>query len=456
MDTILEQKSAGTREIIDDILKNLTNTNRNLVSDEFEDGLKFLSKYIDLNIHRYKSGSECWTWTIPQKWKMRRAYIKKDCETIVSADDHPLHVMSYSIPVHKVMKGAELREHIFIHNELPDAIPYEFSFYIPKWGFCLTHRQAAKIEDDVEYEVVIDSEFTDDYLSVGEYIINGSSDEHIFLLSHMDHPFQANDGVVGVATNVALAKLLEQQKSNYYNYTFLFVPETIGSIAFLSHNEHLISNIRYSIFSEMVGLNNPLIIQKSLKDSDLINEYAEYVLIKKQGEAKSYPFLTVAGNDEKVFDSPGVNIPSLSITRVNQESKLEKKADNATGLVYPYPQYHTHLDDLSLVCPDAVYNAVDALYELCQVIEKDYIPKRKFKGPVFLTKFGLWIDWRTDLKMSEKLMWMMYMLEGDKTVFQIAKELDIEFEFLVELLDKFHDKLLITKERIPVEFDRTC
>ncbi len=231
MSTILEQKNVETQEIIEDILKNLTQTNRNLVSDEFENGLKYLGKYIDLKIHQYKSGEECWTWNIPQKWKVHKAYIKKGEETVVSFEDHPLHVMSYSIPVNTQMTGSELRKHIHTHQELPEAIPYEFSFYIPKWGFCLTRQQAAKINDDVTYEVVIESELIDDYLSVGEYTIKGKGDEHIFFLSHIDHPFQANDGIVGVATNVALAKLLEKQAERYYNYTFLFVPETIGSVA---------------------------------------------------------------------------------------------------------------------------------------------------------------------------------------------------------------------------------
>jgi aminopeptidase-like protein len=97
---------------------------------------------------------------------------------------------------------------------------------------------------------------------------------------------------------------------------------------------------------------------------------------------------------------------------------------------------------------------VDVLYLLCQVIEKDFIPKRRFKGPVFLTKFGLWVDWCKDLKMNEQMTWLMYHLEGKKTAFQIADELGLEFESVFELLDKFHKKRLITKKRIPVEFDR--
>jgi aminopeptidase-like protein len=444
----------GTQEILKDIFGNLLDLNRNLVSDDFEKSLDYLKKYVPLNVHQYRTGTKCWTWDIPPKWILKDAYIKHGDKVLVSLKDHPLHVMCYSHAVHQTMPGKELLEHIYTHKEIPEAIPYESSFYIKKWGFCLMQKQKEQIHAEEQYEVSIDSELKEDYLTVGQYTVKGKSREHIFLLSHLDHPFQANDGLVGVAVNVALAKLLEKEKGLYYNYTFLFLPETIGSVAFLSGNEKLIFKIRYAIFNEMVGLNNPLVVQRSYKDRGLINQYAENVLRRVQGQVKSYPFLTVVGNDEKVFDSPGVNIPSISLTRVDQDARLKKIAQGKGKLIFPYPQYHSHLDNLSLVNEAAVYGAVDALYLLCQVIEKDFIPKRKFKGPVFLTKYGLWVDWRKDLKMNEQMMWLMYHLEGKKTAFQIAEELGLDFESVVELLDKFYDKKLITKERIPVEFDR--
>ena len=451
----LEQKDTGTREIISDILRKLAPANRNLVSDEFELGLDYLRKYVDLTVHRYPSGADCWTWNVPKKWKIREAYIKRGNETLVSFADHPLQVLCYSIPVRTKMRGRDLKQHIFVHRENPLAIPYEFSFYVPNWGFCLTRVQFEKIQDAEEYEVLIDSEFVDDRLSVGEYTVKGASEEHIYFLSHLDHPCQVNDGLIGVAANVALAKRLEQTKDHYYNYTFLFVPESIGSIAYLSRNEPRIPRIRYSVFVEMVGLQNPLVIQRSFKDRGLINRYAAYAVRKLQGEAKSYPFLSVAGNDEKIFDSPGVNVPSISITRVDQEARLKKAVKGTSGMIYPYPEYHSHLDDLDSVDIDAACGAVDALHALCRVIETDYIPRRTFKGPVFLTKYGLWTDWRKDAKASGDVTALMYALEGDKTVFQIAEELGMDFESLIGLLDRFYRKGLITKERIPVEFDRT-
>ncbi|OGW97562.1 MAG: hypothetical protein A2Z81_09735 [Omnitrophica WOR_2 bacterium GWA2_45_18] len=446
-----------SREIVEDITKRLAELNRNLVSDEFEESLDYLRRFIDLKIHRYKTGSECWTWVIPPKWRVREGYIKRGDREIVSFRNHPLHVMSYSTPVHKKIKGRELLEHVFVHHTLKEAIPYEFSFYHRRWGFCLTQAQKKDILEEETYEVLIDSEFLDDDLCVGEYTVPGTSDEHIFFLSHIDHPFQVNDGLIGAAVNVALAKRLEGQK-NYYNYTFLFGPESIGSIAYLSHHEDLIPKIRYAAFVEMVGLDHPLILQKSREEQALINSYALYAMEKRQGVGKAYGFQTVAGNDEKIFDGPGIGIPSISLTRVNQEGRVKTTApdlkEGTPALLPPYVEYHSHLDNLGSVHFARAAQSVECLYDLVQVIEGDFIPVRKFKGPVFLSKYDLWVDWRTHPELSKKIWWLMYCLEGKRTAFQIAQELNIDVEEIYNLLNKFYDKGLIAKERIPLAFDR--
>lgn len=450
----LKDKAAmGSQETIKDILEQLAPLNRNIVSDEFEESLRYLGNHINLKVYRYKTGTACWTWNVPPKWRIRDGYIRHRGKEIVSFKDHPLHVMSYSTPTQGEIKGSDLLKHIYLHPVLPEAIPYEFSFYKRRWGFCLTRAQRTLIREEEVYEVRIDSEFVDDYLSVGEYTIPGTSDEHIFFLCHIDHPGQVNDGIIGAAANVALAKRLENEKG-YYNYTFLFIPETIGSIAYLSHMEHLIPKIRYAIFVEMVGLENPLVLQKSYKEDSIINAYALYAIEKRQGESKGYPFLSVASNDEKIFDGPGIGVPSISITRVDQKRRLQRNQEYRSQGKHasepPYPQYHSHLDDLKLVNYQNVNETVDCLCDLVNVLEKDFIPVRKFQGPVFLSKYDLWIDWRTDLEMSEKITWLMYSLEGEMTAFQIAGKLNMDFEKVLEILNKFHEEGLIEKKSIVI------
>ncbi len=197
-------------------------------------------------------------------------------------------------------------------------------------------------------------------------------------------------------------------------------------------------------------------MQKSYDDKGLINEYALYAMRKLQGESKAYPYLRVLANDEKIFNSPGVNISSISMTRINQENRLLKAKEKAEDniLIWPYPEYHSHLDNLALVNFKRVEETVDCLHRITLMIEKDFIPKRKFKGPIFLSKYDLWIDWREDYDLAENLTWLIYCLEGDMSVFQIANKLNLDFEKVLDILNKFYDKGLIEKKRIPIDFDR--
>src|SRR3989338_1653055 len=142
----------NSQQIVEDIITQLADSNRNLVSDEFEESLNYLRKYIDLNVSRYKTGTSCWTWNVPSKWQIKDAYIKQGNKEIVSFKKHPLHVMSYSIPVEGKIKGEELLKHVFVHNYIPEAIPYEFSFYKLRWGFCLTHAQRKEIKINEMYD----------------------------------------------------------------------------------------------------------------------------------------------------------------------------------------------------------------------------------------------------------------------------------------------------------------
>lgn len=439
--------------VVNSILRPLAATPRDLVSDGFKAALDLIKEHVGLKIHRYRTGQECWTWVIPPKWEIKDAYIKHNDTVLISYAKHPLHVMSYSEPVKKTISGRELLEHIVVHKVLPQAIPYEFSFYERKWAFCMTRDQKENIKADDFYDICIDSRFVDGHLAVGEYTIKGTSDEYIFFLSHLDHPCQVNDGLIGAAVITALAKALKKE-SFYYNYTFLFVPEMVGSVAFLSQNEKLIPKIRTAVFVEMVGLSNPMVLQGSYKERGLINKYALHAMRKYQGVAQSYPFLTVAANDEKVFDAPGVEIPSISITRVDQDSRLQAARSNNSIMPPPYPEYHSSLDDLNLVNEELVWNTVQTLYSIVQTLEADFIPVRKFAGPVFLSRYDLWVDWRKDPQIAEKLFWLMYELEGKGTVFQIAEKLGLDLERLVELLNKFYEYGLISKQRISHEFDR--
>ena len=110
------------------LIEDLWYKQRNIVSDEYEEALKYISNIIPLKIHEVSTGTKCWTWTIPEKWTVNEAWIEDlDGNRLLDFKDHPLHVISYSLPINKIISKNELMEHLHTNSKRPNAIP---SFHI--------------------------------------------------------------------------------------------------------------------------------------------------------------------------------------------------------------------------------------------------------------------------------------------------------------------------------------
>jgi aminopeptidase-like protein len=402
---------------------------RDIISDGFDESLDYISKIIPLKIHKIPSGTKCWTWIIPEKWSVKEAYIEDlKGNPLLNLKEHPLHVVSYSLPIDKVVTKNELMKHLHTNPKRPMAIPWEFMYYERDWGLCIQHSKLKKFTED-RYRVVIDSQFEMGTLKVGECLITGETDETIVVVSHLCHPAMVNDDLSGVAISVDIAKELGK-KNNHYSYKFLFVPETIGSIAYLSQNEDMIPKLKYGIFLEMLGNNNIHALQLTRQGNTRLDRIARYVMKRKLKKFREGSFRKIVGNDEMVFNGPGVNVPMISVSR------------------FPYPEYHTSDDNPNILLEKNLKQSKDLILEMLDIIDKDYVPKRKFKGPIFLSRYGLWVDWRINKKLKENIEQIMLRLEGDKSIFDIAEDLDMEFSDVLGYVNKFFDKGLVTKARI--------
>ena len=61
---------------------------------------------------------------------------------VVDFEDSNLHVLNYSAPIDATVSLDELREHVFTHpTSDPDLVPYRTSYYVERWGFCMSRRQ---------------------------------------------------------------------------------------------------------------------------------------------------------------------------------------------------------------------------------------------------------------------------------------------------------------------------
>ena len=128
----------------------------------------------------------------------------------------------------------DLKKKIYFHK-IPNAIPYITSYYYKKnWGFCLTKNQFKKLPKG-KYQIKIDSQFKKGYMNGAHAIIKGKSKKEILFSSYICHPSMANNELSGpILLNAVLKYLKDNFKKTHYTYRFILMPETIGSIAYLS------------------------------------------------------------------------------------------------------------------------------------------------------------------------------------------------------------------------------
>lgn len=407
-----------------DIVKDLYYKRRDLVSDGYDESLDYISKILPLKIHKIKSGTPCWTWIIPEKWTVNEAYVEADGKKLIDVKDHPLHVVSYSKSINKYISKQELLNHIYTNEDRPNAIPFEFKYYEQDWGFCVQHEKLKEFIYD-QYKVVIKTNFEEGEIKIGELVLSGESKDTIVLVAHLCHPGMANDDLSGVAVLTNIANSLAKRKQRHYTYRILFLPETIGSIAYLSQNENLIPDMKYGIFFEMLGNDNVLALQLSRQGNTIIDMAARNVLKNSVSRYNEGSFREVVSNDEMVFNGPGVDIPMISISR------------------WPYPEYHTSDDNMDIIKSEKLEESRDIIIKIIDSLEKNFIPKRKFKGPPFLSKYGLWVDWRENPKLNLMMEKLFLEFEGDKSLIEIAEYLDLDFRDVYNYVNKFVDADLV-------------
>jgi len=421
-----------------ELIETLYLTNRGFVTDDYEWCLEYINNHkLELDLHAYNSGAEIWdSWVIPQKWSVNEAYIAVDGERIIDYEDHPLHLISYSESFEGTVSKSELLDHVHTHSEIEDAIPWHFKQnYRPwdsEWGFCARQQTVERLENDT-YEVHIDTEFEDGEMLVGEHHIEGKRDETILLAAHLDHTGMANDDLAGVAVGCELMNRLQQQESLTYSYTFLIVQEMIGSAAYLEANADQMEDIQYGIFLEMPGNDNRILLQQTFAGDTRLDRIAANALGEITEDSEIDSFRSQIGNDEIVFESPGFEIPTISISR------------------FPYDEYHTHLDKPEIISERRLEEYCSYIEEIIEILESDFVPKRTFEGLPSLAnpKYDLYIDPKEiDIESEENIhefrQRILRYLDGDHTAFEIADDFDLNYEFVRDYVKDFESCGLVT------------
>jgi len=327
---------------------------RSITGNGVRQSLRLLQGTVPLELHEVPSGTQVFDWTVPKEWNIRDAYIKDPAgERVVDFRRSNLHVLNYSVPVHRTMSLAELRPHLFTLPETADWIPYRTSYYRETWGFCLSKTQLDRMEEG-EYEVCVDSTLEPGYLTYGEYRIQGATDDEVLISCHACHPSLCNDNLSGMTIAARLARLLEGV-SLRYSYRFLWIPGTIGSITWLARNEPILPRIRHGLVLSCVGDSGPYTYKRSRRGDADIDRAVEHVLRHSRNNFELLDF-TPYGYDERQYCSPGINLPVGCFMRTPNGR---------------YPQYHTSADDLNFVTASALGESLRQLLGIIQVLEEN-------------------------------------------------------------------------------------
>jgi aminopeptidase-like protein len=406
--------------------------NRSITGEGVRQTLAILKEFIpDLSINEVDTGTSVFDWVIPKEWKVNDAYIiTPSGKKICSFKDNNLHLLGYSAPIHMKLNLSDLQNNLYSLPDQPTAIPYVTSYYKETWGFCLSQQQRNSLEEG-EYEVFIDSKLFDGSLSYGELLIKGRLDKEIFISTYVCHPSMANNELSGPTVVTFLAKWLLEKKKPEYTYRIVFVPETIGSITYLSQNYKDMKNKIFAGFNvSCVGDDRAYSYLPSRKGNTISDLIAKHVLKWIDPNFVVYNWLD-RGSDERQYCAPGIDLPIVSILRTKYGQ---------------YSEYHTSLDNLeNVVTPQGLNGGYWALRRAIEAIERN----KKYKVTVFcepqMSKRGLYptLSEKKRIKQVNLMMDFISLCDGSASLLEIAEVLNVPIWDLYDLANNLQSHNLI-------------
>ena len=283
------------------------------------------------------------------------------------------------------------------------------------------------------YHAVVDSDLKPGVLNYAELIYAGDTNEEVLLSTYICHPSMANNELSGPVVTAALAQWLQSLEKRRYTYRILFIPETIGSIVYLSQNiDHLKQQVVAGFNITCIGDERCYSYMPSRAGDSLSDQVAQHVLHHTDANFKRYSWLD-RGSDERQYCAPGIDLPIATIAR----SKYCE-----------YPEYHTSLDNFDVVSPRGLEGGFTALRRSLEIVEQNVYLKATVLCEPQLGRRGLYPTLNT--KDSDKQVIAMFNLisycDGTRTLLEIANLIEEPFWELITIVDKLFSHGLLVKK----------
>lgn len=403
---------------------------RSITGDGVRQTLQILRRYIDLSIQEVPTGTPVFDWAIPPEWNIRDAYIANERgEHVVDFKTSNLHVLNYSASIRTKLPLDELKRHVFTLPEQPDLIPYRTSYYVERWGFCMSQNQLDKLEPGI-YEAVIDSTLSAGSLTYAEYVHRGTIDDEVLLSAHICHPSLANDNCSGLALLTLLAQELSARRTRL-TYRFVFAPGTIGAITWLAKNEDTTERIKHGLVVSCVGDVGGPTYKKSRRGAALIDRAMAHVLHHDAPAATIQDF-NPYGYDERQYCSPGFNLPV----------GLFQRSQYGT-----FPEYHTSADNLNFIKPHHLAESFQLIMSVIDVLENDRLMvNTNSKCEPALGRRGLYGTVGGDKEgpvHEMAMLWLLNFSDGEHSLLDIAERSNQRFSVIKEAASRLEQAGLL-------------
>jgi aminopeptidase-like protein len=406
-----------------DFVKRYYKLNRATVTDEIAEFIgKIKEIFPEAKIIKARSGAEYFTWVIPQSWDVKGGHLKDSSgKTIVDYKNNPLHLIQYSNSFEGTISYKQLKGHLYYSKDNPSDIPYIYRKQYnynkdDSWGLCIPYKTFKRLRKNTKYSVKIDASFANKEMHVFDYLIEGEKQETIFFAAHSCHPAQVNDGIGNVALLIDLFLWLKSKGKPRYTYRLIVGPEYFAAPVVLSEAEK-VQNLRYGFYLDMMVHKGPLGYSSSYSGDSLADYMVNDLLRKRKKPFKNYPYRELWGNDELFYDGPDFNIPTIGLGRSN------------------FKHYHLSSDDLSTLDKKSYEESLKFLKDIVNSFESDRIIKRRYRGPLYLSRYNYYIDPKVDLDGYQNLQKIQILLDGTTSTLQISRKLGIEIDFVNRFVD---------------------